>query len=60
MLANAKVTCRSKDGVVQIQHVTPAANNRMVAGTPIGDSRKPTAVVKQLGSNSREDFSHSL
>lgn len=39
----------------QIKHVTPPASNGMDAGTLIGDGRTPTAVAKQLGSNSRED-----
>lgn len=39
----------------QIKHVTPPASNGMDAGTLIGVSRTPTAVAKQLGSNSRED-----
>lgn len=39
----------------QIKHVTPPASNGTDAGTLIGDSRTPTAVAKQLGSNSRED-----
>lgn len=39
----------------QIKHVTPPASNGMDAGTLIGVSRMPTAVAKQLGSNSRED-----
>lgn len=39
----------------QIKHVTPPASNGTDAGTLIGDGRTPTAVAKQLRSNSRED-----